>query len=124
MKICFWGNIASALKGSTEGGAELQISLIAKALASFGHEIVVVDYVTKEDFVTEDGIKVFKIPGFDDGIKYFRTLTNRIPKLYRSLKAQNADVYYCRIRDFKHILVYFASRRLGSKFILHQILTL
>jgi hypothetical protein len=120
MKICFWGNIASALKGRTEGGAELQMSYIAKALASVGHEIVVVDYVSKEDFVTEDGIKVFKIPGFDDGIRYFRFFTHQIPTLYHSLLAQNADIYYCRIRDFKHILVYFASRKLGSKYIMHM----
>ena len=33
MKICFWGDIAGALTGNTSGGGELQIALLAKALA-------------------------------------------------------------------------------------------
>ena len=44
MKICFWGNIGRALKGRTSGGGELQIALLAKALAKGGHEVVLLDY--------------------------------------------------------------------------------
>jgi len=120
MKICFWGNIAGAINGRTDGGAELQIALLAKALALVGHEVVVVDLKIKEDFITVEGIKVFKINGFNDGIRFIRTITHRLPKIYCSLKAQHADVYYCRIRDFRHILAYFASRKIGAKFILHM----
>jgi hypothetical protein len=120
MKICFWGNIAGALNGRTDGGAELQMAIIAKALAKAGHEVIVVDYETKEDFITEDGIKVARIPGFNSGIRYIRIFTHRIPLLYQSLIAQNADIYYCRIRDFKHILVYFVSHKLGSKYVMHM----
>ena len=118
MKICFWGNIAGALKGHTDGGGELQISLLAKALANCGHEVVILDFISPEDFITDDGIKVFRIKGWNDGIRVIRTLTHRIPQLYRSLKAQKADVYYCRIRDFRHILAFWAARKVNAKFIL------
>lgn len=118
MKICFWGNIAGALTGNTCGGGELQIALLAKALARGGHEVVVIDYQVNEDFITVDGIKVFKIKGWNNGIRIFRFFTHRLPQLYKSLKAQKADVYYSRIRDFKHIFVFWAARKVGAKFIL------
>ena len=118
MKICFWGDIAKALTGNTVGGGELQMALLAKALARGGHEVVVIDYQVKEDFITADGIKVFKIEGWNNGIRVIRSLTHRLPKLYRSLKAQKADIYYCRIRDFRHILAFWAARKVKGKFVL------
>jgi len=118
MKICFWGDMSGALKGRTRGGGELQMALIAKALVKGGHEVVVLDYVIAEEFQTDDGIKVFPIKGWHDGIRIIRSLTHRIPKLYESLKEQKADVYYCRIRDFRHIIVWLAARKVKAKFIL------
>lgn len=120
MKICFWGSIAGALTGSTDGGSELQIALIAKALARSGNEVVIIDYKADEDFVTEDGIKVLKIKGWNNGIRVLRTITHRLPQLYLSLKNQKADIYYCRIRDFRHILAYWVARKVKAKFILHM----
>jgi glycosyltransferase involved in cell wall biosynthesis len=118
MKICFWGGNARALTGDPNGGGELQIALLAKTLARGGHEVVFIDFKTTEDFITLDGIKVFRIKGYNNGIRFIRTFTHRLPKLYRSLKAQNADVYYCRIRDFRHILAFWAARKVKAKFIL------
>ena len=118
MKICFWGDIAKALTGNTGGGGELQMALLAKALARGGHEIVVIDYRVKEDFITADGIKIFKIKGWNKGIRVIRSLTHRLPQLYKSLKAQKADIYYCRIRDFRHILAFWAARKVHAKFVL------
>ncbi len=120
MKICFWGNISGALIGKTEGGGELQISFIAKSLAECGHEVVVVDYNIKEDFVTSEGIKVYTIDGWHKGVRILRTVTHRLPALYHALKAQNADIYYCRIRDFRHIVAFWVSRKINAKFILHM----
>lgn len=119
MKICFWGNIAGALKGKTEGGGELQIAFIARALAVSGHEVVVVDYGTLEDFITPEGIQVKTIKKWNKGIRLIRTLTHRIPGLYSTLLEQNADIYYCRIRDFRHLIPYMVARRLKAKFVLH-----
>jgi len=118
MKICFWGDVGKALRGNTNGGGELQVALIAKALALGGHDVVIVDYETTEDFVTVDGIKVFKIKGWNNGIRAIRTFTHRLPRLYRSLKAQQADIYYGRIRDFRQIIVYLAARKVKAKFVL------
>jgi glycosyltransferase involved in cell wall biosynthesis len=118
MKVCFWGNIAHTLKGETDGGGELQIGLLAKALVKGGNEVVIIDYNTREDFVTEDGIKVIQINDWEKGIPIIRYVTNRIPMLYRTLRDQRADVYYCRIREFRHIIAYWAARKVKAKFIL------
>lgn len=117
MKICFWGNIAGALEGKTAGGGELQQALLAKSLAKGGNEVVVLDINTTENWVTDDGIKVCKIDGWNNS-KWILRVINRIPNLYRSLKAQKADIYYCRIRDFRHIFAYWAARKSKAKFIL------
>jgi glycosyltransferase involved in cell wall biosynthesis len=118
MKICFWGNIGSALRGNTGGGGELQIALLAKALAKEGHEVVVLDYVISEEFQTDDGIKVYPIVGWNKGIRVIRTLTHRLPLLYSNLRDHKADVYYSRIRDFRHIITLWAARKVKAKFIL------
>lgn len=118
MKICFWGDIGKALIGQTSGGGELQIALIARALAKAGHEVVVVDYEAKEVFQTVEGIKIFPIEGWNKGIRMIRTFTHRLPKLYASLRKQKADVYYCRIRDSRHVLSWWAARKVKAKFVL------
>lgn len=114
MRICFWGDIASAINGNTKGGGQLQIALIAKLLAQCGHEVIVLDHETDVDFITSEGIRIVKIKGWDNGFRLIRTFTNRLPLLYRSLVDVKADIYYCRIRDFRHILAYWASRRCGG----------
>lgn len=118
MKICFWGNIGRALKGRTSGGGELQIALLARALVKGGHEVVVLDYEIVEEFQTYDGIKVYPIKDWNKGIKMIRTLIHRYPQLYSCLKDQKADVYYCRIRDSRHIIAWWAARKVKAKFIL------
>lgn len=118
MKICFWGDIGKALKGNTSGGGELQIALLAKALAKAGHEVVVIDYEADEEFESPDGIKVFPVKGWNKGIRMIRTFTHRLPRLYSTLRDQNADVYYCRIRDSRHIIAWWAARKVRAKFIL------
>ncbi|HLP72161.1 MAG TPA: glycosyltransferase family 4 protein [Bacteroidales bacterium] len=120
MKICFWGNVANALKGKTDGGGELQIAFIARALAKCGHEVVVVDYATNEEFITPEGIKVFTVKDWNKGKKILRTVTHRIPGLYSTLKNQKADIYYCRIRDFRHIIAYWVARKVKGKFVIHM----
>jgi glycosyltransferase involved in cell wall biosynthesis len=120
MKICFWGNVSGALKGQTEGGGELQIAFIAKALAGCGHEVVVVDYATREKFTTPEGIKVYTIKGWNRGVRVIRTLTHRLPGLYATLKEQNADVYYVRIRDFRHLIAFRVSRKVNARFVIHM----
>lgn len=118
MKICFWGDITNALNGKTPGGGELQTALLAKSLALSGNEVVIIDPGGAADFITPEGIKVISVKGWNNGTKILRTLTHRFPQLFRLLKEQNADVYYCRLRDFRHILAYWAARKVKAKFIL------
>jgi len=118
MKVCFWGKIANALLGKTYGGGELQIALLAKALTSQGHEVVVVDLDIEEGFVTDDGIRVYPVTGYNSGMKMFRTLTHRLPALYSTFVEMKADVYYCRIREYRHFIVYLAARKVKAKFIM------
>jgi glycosyltransferase involved in cell wall biosynthesis len=118
MKICTWGDVVSAIEGKTTGGGELQIALLAKTLAKSGHEVAVIDIMTKRDFVTNDGVKIFQIKGYDKGIRIFRFFTRRLPKIYKSLKDQKADICYCQIRNFTHILAYWAARKTKGIFVL------
>ena len=118
MKICFWGKVADALKGKTLGGGELQIALLARTLAGLGHEVVVVDLDIREGFRTPDGIMVYPVKGYKSGIKMLRTFTHRLPGLYSTFVDLKADIYYCRIREYRHILVYMAARKINAKFVL------
>ena len=118
MKVCFWGKIADALKGETGGGGELQIALMAKTLAALGHEVVVVDLNITDEFITDEGIRVCPVKGYNKGLKILRTLTHRLPGLYRTFVGIKADVYYCRIREYRHIIVYMAAQKVKAKFIL------
>lgn len=118
MKICFWGKIANALTGKTGGGGELQIALMAKTLAGIGHEIVVVDLDIDHEFTTPEGIRVRPVNGYNKGLKGLRTFTHRLPGLYSTFVNIKADVYYCRIREYRHLIVYMAARRVKAKFIL------
>jgi glycosyltransferase involved in cell wall biosynthesis len=104
--------------GRTPGGGELQIALLAKSLALAGNEVVIIDPEGKEDFVSEEGIKIITVKGWEKGLWMLRTLTHRLPQFFSLLKEQNADIYYCRIRDFRHILVYWAARKVKAKFVL------
>jgi glycosyltransferase involved in cell wall biosynthesis len=118
MKICFWGNIAGSVKGNTPGGGELQAGLLAKALAKSGNEVVILDYLAGEEFETSDGVKIIPIKGWDKGVRVLRTLTHRLPDLFFSLKEQKSDIYYCRIRESRHIFAYWAAKRVHAKFVL------
>jgi glycosyltransferase involved in cell wall biosynthesis len=118
MKICTWGDVASALGGKTTGGGELQIALLSKVLAQSGHEVVIIDLMTEKDFTTKEGIKVVQIKGYHSGIRLFRFFTHRIPKLYQHLKAQKADIYYSQIRDWRHILTLWAARKTSAVFVI------
>ena len=113
-----WGEVAGALTGDTPGGAELQIALLARSLLKVGHEVVILDFTIEEEFTTDEGIRILPIKGWNSGLRFIRFFTHRIPQLYKSLKAQKADIYYCRIADFRHILAYWAARKVHGKFIL------
>lgn len=118
MKFCFWGDISNSLIGKTKGGGELQIALLAKALALQNHKVVIIDPYSEKNFTTEDGIEVVNMPTWNKGLKGIRLFSNRIPALYKLLKQQNADYYYCRMRSYFHLVSFLVTRRIKKKFIL------
>jgi glycosyltransferase involved in cell wall biosynthesis len=118
MKFCIWGNIAAAIDGKPDGGGELQTAMLAKVLAKSGHDVNLVDLRVKNDYVTDDGIKVFHVEGWNNGTRSLRFFTHRLPQLYSCLKSQNADIYYCQIRDFIPVLGLKAARKSKGKFVI------
>lgn len=117
MKFCFFGYISCAIKGQTIGGGELQIYLLARALAINGHEVVIIDPYADEDFTTPEGIQLLTVPDWNNGIRGLRFFFNRIPALYKILINQKADYYYVRMRSFIHLIPYLVAKKNGGKFI-------
>lgn len=117
MRFCFFGNIAGAMKGQTPGGGELQMSLLVKALAQKGEEVIVIDPYLDKSFISPDGVKVMNVPNWNKGIKGLRMFMYRIPALWKVCAEVNADFYYVRMRSFLHILLYLVAKKKGKKFI-------
>jgi glycosyltransferase involved in cell wall biosynthesis len=77
------------------GGAELQQTLLAKALAGRGLRVsmIVADY-GQSDGAVWDGIKTYKAYRPDEGIPVLRFLHPRWTKLWAALRRADADIYY------------------------------
>jgi glycosyltransferase involved in cell wall biosynthesis len=118
VKICFWGNVNGALKGYTVGGAELQIALLAKALALKGHEVVIINFMSDESYITSEGIHVLHVPNWNKGFRAVRFIFYRLPSLWQLFLEQRADYYYVRTRSFFHLIPFLAAQKLNARFIL------
>jgi glycosyltransferase involved in cell wall biosynthesis len=118
MKFCFFGDFSGALKGVTPGGGELQVALLAKALALKGHEVVIIAPGSQENFITAEGVKLISVPNWNKGLKGVRLFLYRIPRLKKMLIEQNADYYYVRMRTYLHLLPFWASKKVKAKFII------
>ena len=117
MKFCFFGYVSCAINGRTTGGGELQMFLLAKALALKGHEVVIIDPYSKEKFVTKEGIKLINLPNWNKGLKGLRLFCYRIPALWKVLNEQRANFYYVRMTTYLHLIPYLAALKNGGKFI-------
>ena len=99
--ICFVGiNNLSALapefRDRVIGGAELQQTLLAKALAREGFKVsMVVADLGQPDGEAWYGVKTFKAYRPDDGLPGVRFLYPRWTGLWSALKRANAQIRYC-----------------------------
>lgn len=118
IKICLWGEAASALQGRNKGGGELQIALLAKCLASAGHHVTLIDSKFDEATALINGVSVKGVPGWNDGVKILRMFIRRIPKLYKALLDERADIYYVRIQSHWNLIPYLAARKLRAIFVI------
>jgi len=118
MKFCFWGNIADALMGTTIGGGELQMALLARSLASEGHEVVVIDPYIEKPFISPEGVRVINVSNWNKGWPVVRMFTYRIPSIYRLMLSQKADFYYVRMRSILNLVSYKAARKVKAKFLI------
>lgn len=77
------------------GGAELQQTLLAKALAAQGHDVsmVVADY-GQPDGAVWDGIKTYKACRPDAGLPILRFIHPRWTSLWAAMKRARAEIYY------------------------------
>jgi len=101
-RICFvaptiWPMLAGANDIPVIGGAELQQTIVARALARRGYPVSMISMdFGQEEGAEVDGIRVHKIYAPDAGIPVVRFLHPRLTSLWQALKRADADVYYQR----------------------------
>ena len=77
------------------GGAEVQQTLLAKALAGRGLKVsmIVADY-GQPDGASWHGVKTYKASGLEEGIPVVRFIHPRWTRLWSAMKRAAADIYY------------------------------
>ena len=100
--VCFlapttWPLLASDHSIPVVGGAELQQTVLATALARRGYRVsmICIDY-GQPDATVVDGVTVHKMHKPDEGIPVVRFLYPRLTSLWSALKRVDADIYYQR----------------------------
>jgi glycosyltransferase involved in cell wall biosynthesis len=100
--VCFlapttWPILAGDQSIPVVGGAELQQTVIATALARRGYRVsmICIDYGQPDGSVV-DGVKVYNMHKPDEGLPVLRFIHPRLTSLWSALKRVDADVYYQR----------------------------
>lgn len=100
--ICFvapetWPLLAGWKNIPVIGGAEVQQSLIAPALAQRGYKVsmITLDH-GQPDGIEVRGVKVYTMHKPDEGIPVLRYFHPRLTGLWNAMKRANADIYYHR----------------------------
>ncbi|HET9651896.1 MAG TPA: glycosyltransferase family 4 protein, partial [Usitatibacter sp.] len=100
--VCFvapmtWPVLAADHRIPVVGGAELQQTMVATALARRGYRVsmLCLDY-GQPDGAVVDGVTVYKLNKPDEGIPVLRFVHPRLTKLWSAMKRVDADVYYQR----------------------------
>jgi glycosyltransferase involved in cell wall biosynthesis len=101
------------------GGAELQQTLLAKALARRGFQVsmVVGDY-GQQDGAVWSGVQTYKAAGLREGVPVLRFVHPRWTKLVAALRRAAADVYYVSPAGVQVGQVALWARRNGRRMVL------
>jgi glycosyltransferase involved in cell wall biosynthesis len=99
LKVAIVAHFAyGAMAGSTTGhigGVEKQTSMLARWLASRGHEVSLITWDEgQQDELVIDGVRLLKLCAEHDGLPVVRFVTPRWTSLCAALARANADVYY------------------------------
>jgi glycosyltransferase involved in cell wall biosynthesis len=99
-RICFVGInnlpvLAREFGEQRVGGAELQQTLLAKALVRHGYEVsmVVADH-GQADGASWDGIKTYKTYRHEEGLPVIRFVYPRWTRTWAAMRRADADIYY------------------------------
>ena len=121
MHICFvaplaWPVFSRDPNLSVVGGAEVQQSILARALAAAGHRVsmVCLDFGQPQR-VELDGVTVHKTYRPDEGVPGLRFLHPRITAMWRAMREVDADVYYQRSSAMLTAVVAEFSRHHGRR---------
>ena len=120
-RICFvapttWPVLSASSDIKVVGGAEVQQSMIAPALAKRGFDVSMVCYDYGQPDRTElKGVTIYNMHKPDEGIPVVRYLHPRLTSLWRALTRADADVYYQRTAAAYTGFVSMFCRRHGRK---------
>lgn len=119
--VCFVApNIWPAFSGSEDtelvGGAEVQQSILARALARNGYPVTIIcsDY-GQPARVEQDGITLIRTFKNNSGIPVLRFIHPRLTTVWRAMHEVNADIYYQRTAAMLTAVVAAYCRRHGKR---------
>lgn len=123
MRICFLGIenlpvLAPEFRHYPVGGAQVQQTLLARALARAGHEVAMVvgDY-GQPDGACWDGVVTYKACGFEAGMPVIRFVHPRWTSIWSALRRADAELYYTSCAGMQvGLLAAFCMRR-GRRFV-------
>jgi len=123
MKICLVGleNLPVLAPGYDDcqiGGAQVQQTLLARALVRAGYDVsmVVADY-GQPDGAVWDGIRTWKAYAPDAGVPVLRFVHPRWSGMYAALGKAGADVYFTTCAGMQVGLIGLFCRRRGRRFV-------
>jgi glycosyltransferase involved in cell wall biosynthesis len=119
--VCFvgpmvWPVFANLAELKFVGGAEVQQSILAPALARAGFEVsMVCNDFGQADGVRVDGVTVYKTYRLDQGIPVVRFLHPRLSRTWAALRRADADIYYTRSSSILAGVIAAFCRRHGRR---------